>query len=179
MASAAENGGAVGARVTALERQYTAISSKLDALTEKMDARRAVPWGAIGTGVAMLAFLGGIVIWAFSAYILQIQVAQQSADRRIEQLAMVTVPRAELDDRRIVSNARTDRIEADILRIQEGIVPRGEHSERWRSTDAEIAGVQRQLDQLRADFGGTYSLKDALRDLQQRLERIENKEISQ
>ena len=54
-------------------------------------------------------------------------------------------------------------------------MPRGEHEEKWRSQLARDTDFQRQIDELRRSFGDTYSLKDALRAIQERLDRIETR----
>lgn len=61
----------------------------------------------------------------------------------------------------------------DIRQLNDNIVTRGEHTQHWAKTDADIASLQKQIDQVRSDFGNTYSLHDALGDLQKRLDRLE------
>lgn len=63
----------------------------------------------------------------------------------------------------------------DIRQIQANIVPRGEHQGHWDITAAEITNLQKQIDQQRSDFGSTYSLRDALADMQKRLDKLEDK----
>lgn len=61
----------------------------------------------------------------------------------------------------------------DIRTINSQIVPRGEHQGHWDITAAEITNLQKQIDQQRSDFGSTYSLRDALADMQKRLDKLE------
>lgn len=79
-------------------------------------------------------------------------------------------------------DARSGRTQTDISRIlqdqkiiAEQIVPRVEHNERNRSVDAQIAGVQRQVDDVKKAFGDTFSLRDALQQLQRRIDQLEGR----
>lgn len=67
----------------------------------------------------------------------------------------------------------TVRNSDDIRAINVSIVPRGEHEGHWTNTAAELANLQKQIDQQRSDFGSTYSLRDALADMQKRLDKLE------
>lgn len=62
----------------------------------------------------------------------------------------------------------------DVKLIQNAIVPRGEHEERWRAQDQAIAGQQRQIDEIRQDLGSTYSLKDALTHMQSDIDKLKD-----
>jgi hypothetical protein len=55
------------------------------------------------------------------------------------------------------------------------ILPRGEHEEKWRTNAVSQSDLQRQIDEVRKAFGDTYSPKDALRFMQERLDRIEGR----
>lgn len=68
----------------------------------------------------------------------------------------------------------TGRNSDDIKEINRAIVPRGEHEGHWANTDAAITNLQKQIDQQRQDFGSTYSLRDALSDMQKRLDKLED-----
>lgn len=67
----------------------------------------------------------------------------------------------------------TTRNTDDIKQINANIVPRGEHQGHWDITAGQIVNLQKQIDQQRNDFGSTYSLRDALADMQKRLDKLE------
>lgn len=67
----------------------------------------------------------------------------------------------------------TARNTDDIKQINANIVPRGEHQGHWDITAGQIVNLQKQIDQQRNDFGSTYSLRDALADMQKRLDKLE------
>lgn len=163
----------LGQRVAGVEAAVDGIRKDIHSLVNKFDEKSAFPWGAASFALASVGVMGAVVVWAFSAYVNQIQVSQESADRRIELLASVVVPRAELEDRRIVSSERTSRIEADIIDIRSSIVPRGEHEERWRSTEARDSELKEQIDDLEANVAAMYTPGRAFSDIMERLDRLE------
>lgn len=69
---------------------------------------------------------------------------------------------------------QANRNAEDIRQINANIVPRGEHQGHWDITAAQIANLQKQIDLQRSDFGSTYSLRDALADMQKRLDKLED-----
>jgi len=66
-----------------------------------------------------------------------------------------------------------DAMSLELIRLREGQVTRGEHLQKWASDAGVIVNIQRQIDDIKRDFGQTYSLKDALSEMQKRLERVE------
>lgn len=134
------NGGALGARVDALEAGVAGLRSDIGALRDAVIASQKTPWSTLIAGAGFIV----IVTTALS------------------QLSLQGV------------NTRVDRSERDILAINSSIVPRGEHEGHWANTDAAIANLQKQIDQQRQDFGSTYSLRDALADMQRRLDKLES-----
>lgn len=72
----------------------------------------------------------------------------------------------------------TTRNTDDIRQINDNIVSRGEHLQHWVKTDADIANLQKQIDQARSEFGSTYSLRDALADMQKRLDKLEDRRLA-
>jgi hypothetical protein len=66
-----------------------------------------------------------------------------------------------------------ERLERDVQEIRLGLVSRNEHLERWRSQERDIVGLQRQIDEQRQAFGGTYGLRDAMLEMKSKLDRVE------
>lgn len=62
----------------------------------------------------------------------------------------------------------------DIATLNGSIVTRGEHEERWKAQDQALANQQRQIDQIRQDFGSAYSLKDALVHMQTDIDKLKD-----
>jgi hypothetical protein len=70
-------------------------------------------------------------------------------------------------------------LQTQVITIDQGIVPRGEHQERWRAQEASVANVQREVDQMRDDFGSSFSLNDTLKALMERVDRLEQIRLEQ
>lgn len=68
-----------------------------------------------------------------------------------------------------------ERNRQDIAAVVAGLVPRGEHEERWRSLGAEDDNLQRQIDAIDDAFGGTWSIRDGLETINQRLDRYDQR----
>lgn len=165
--------GALEARVTVLSEEIHNVRQSITSLHAKFDQGRATPWGAVTAGLAALGLIGAVVVWAFGAYTTQINSNQQAMMGSIEKLANVVVPRAELEDRRAISNQRIDRMDRDIEKLEMAQVSRGEMQEHWRAQETGDLQIQKQIDDIRATFGSSYSLKDALSEIQARIERLE------
>lgn len=134
------NGGAIGARVDALEGGFTTIRSDIAELRNLVVASQKTPWSTLISAAGFIV----LVTTAFGQ--LSLQSIRDSNERNT----------------------------ADIRQINDAIVPRGEHAQHWAKTDADIVNLQKQIDQIRNDFGNTYSLHDALSDLQKRLDKLED-----
>ena len=52
-------------------------------------------------------------------------------------------------------------------------MPRREHQEQWNTQRARDADLDRRIEDLRKQFGETHSLRDALKAMQERLDRME------
>ncbi len=169
--------GALEERVTGLERGQTAIIQSLDALAKEVRERQRIPWGGLSFGVAVVGILGAVVAFGVMAYINVITEAQNRLQTQINTVTTETVPRSELDARREQNRDNLDRMEAAIMKLTDAIVPRGEHAEHWRAQETADVNLQRQIDELRQQFGSAYSLSNALQDIQDRLTRLEQREL--
>lgn len=79
----------------------------------------------------------------------------------------------ELDGRSNRTTSELARINQDIKALESITVPRGEHTERWRGFDNQIVGLQRQIDDQKKQFGDTFSFRDALLQMQRRIDQLE------
>lgn len=146
------NLGALEERVTGLERAVSHISASIDALGKEFRERQRFPWAAIWGGVSVLL----VVIGMFGAIVIW------GFNSYLGGI-----------------NSNFDRFHADFVKLSDGVVPRGEHESTWQTQAAIDTNLQRQLDELRTAFGATYSLGDAIRDISNRLERLEQIRLDQ
>jgi hypothetical protein len=79
----------------------------------------------------------------------------------------------ELDGRAARTTNDLTRINQDIKALDAVTVPRGEHVERWRGFDQQMISLQRQIDDQKKQFGDTFSLRDALLQMQRRIDTLE------
>lgn len=164
------------------------VSAQLAGLSTKLDERSRTPWATI---VSAMGVVLAIVIAGGQLAKAPVDDALTRLERDYARVVQETISaksfaefKATYENNRLVSrqdyDARFARVDADLTALearareaQGAVVPRGEHQERWRSQDAAIAALQRQLDELKAAFGGIYGARDVIIELRERLDRIE------
>lgn len=146
------NYGALEERVTGLERAVTHISTSIDTLGKEFRERQRFPWAAIWGGVSVLL----VVVGMFGAIVIW------GFNSYLGGI-----------------NENFNRFHADFVKLADSVVPRGEHEGHWQAQITADATLQRQIDEMRANFGATYSLGDAIRDISERLDRLEQLRLDQ
>lgn len=86
-------------------------------------------------------------------------------------VVLVAFSNMSMEGLRVIQTRNT----ADISKLTENIVTRGEHVQHWANTDAAITNEQRQIDQIRQEQGGTFSLRDAIQQINSRLDKLESR----
>lgn len=170
----------------ALEHSTAAGFGRLDAKLNEMAAAIATgqqtPWAKIWPGVSIGVVVIGMIVamlyWPIRGDQDRLEtslgkVADALSDA-IKEGPDTYVPRREIETSR--QRAAEDRVNtlASITDLRVASLPRNEWLLRNATVDREFEDVRRTVEQIRADFGGTYSLRDALVDLKTRLERIES-----
>jgi polyhydroxyalkanoate synthesis regulator phasin len=90
--------------------------------------------------------------------------------------------RRELDYARVESEV--EKLEQRLEKISDSLVPRGEHEQHWSNLeDATVANrelflradenLQRQLDEIAADFDNIYSARDVITEMQGRMNQLD------
>jgi hypothetical protein len=126
------------------------LSTKIDGLFTQQAEQNKAPWPTLISAAGFILVLAG----GYST----LQTAPIKAD--IERLEKGT-------------QTLSRDSSAEFKEIRNMIVPRGEHEQRWANAAANTANIQRQLDDNAKAFGNTYSLRDALSDLNRRLDKME------
>lgn len=177
------NVGALEERVTGIERGLSGVQASVESLAKDVRDRQKFPWPAIWGGVSVLlvvvSMFGAVVIFGFMAYIDGTSQGQDRLQTQLSTFLANSVSRTELEERRTASNQRTERIEDQLQRLADGIVPRGEHEGHWDTQATADAILQRQIDQMRADFGSSFSLNDTLKAIIERVDRLEQIRLEQ
>lgn len=171
-----------------LEHSTTAgfgrIDAKLGEMSAAFSAGQRTPWSTIWTavGVAFTVLLG--IGWLVYTPV------QNNQDRLEASLLKLSdnvatavtsgpdmyIPRRESEALRTRAAEDRTNLVRDIDTLRSEKLPRNEWILRNVAVDAEFTDIRRTVEQIRQDFGGTYSLRDAIVDLKDRLERVESKE---
>lgn len=158
--------GALEQRVYGLEKAVGDISSMIAGLSSKIDERSRTSWPTLAAFASVLVLvMGGLGALAYRP------IEQSLNDLKGLLPLMVTRAEANVTERHFERDIA--RIQASVEKIETSIVPRGEHEEKWRGNAAALANQQRQIDEIRRDYGQTYSLRDAFAHMQRKVEDME------
>jgi len=166
----------LGRRQTDLEAEmrtgFRQIEQSIATLSSTLSERNKPQWQALSVMLAFAAILGGL------AY-MPIREATSDLKAAVTTLAANSVTRQEMDWRSARSAEDRDRTDSAIKEIRAGIVYRNEWQERNLSRDHEIASIQRQLDQQRADFQAfSHSMgngRDFIQDMKAEIARLRDR----
>lgn len=162
-------------RVAGLEshmtRGFSGIEEKISGLASSFNDKQRPQWQAYGVVITVVVILGSLVYWP-------IREQQSALKAEIVDIGANAFTREELDYRAERSAEDRMRMQASIEAIEASVVPRGEHEEKWRGNTAALAAIQNQIDVMRAQAGDTYTLRDAVMDMRERLDRIERDKIA-
>lgn len=85
---------------------------------------------------------------------------------RIDRVETGAVLVAEYREYHARLDASITHLEADLNKLRESQVTRGEHMQKWASDEAVISNMQRQIDDLKKELGSSFSLGDKIKELQ-------------
>lgn len=130
----------------------------------------AVIWSAVGVSFGVLAAVGAL------AYrpVLSNQDRLESA---LVRLADTSVSQKELEWRTARGMEDRARMEKAVADLRSDLVPRAEHERLWDDFTRQLSDKQRQIDEAKATLGGTYSLRDYIARLTERLDRLEERRV--
>lgn len=77
------------------------------------------------------------------------------------------------DDIQKLTDERSAQNRAMIEQVRDRVVPRGEHERVWAQAEQQANNLQRQIDDQKRAFGDTFSLRDALQNMQRRIDTLE------
>src|SRR6266576_3604295 len=76
------------------------------------------------------------------------------------------------DDKIAAQEREIMQEKSDLAFLRDNQVTRSEHVTHWEQTKNDIAELRKQIDDLRKDFGGQYSVTEKLKELQGELDQI-------
>ena len=148
------------------------FDARFSALQESVNERAKTPWSVL---IAAFSLIVTTMVALGTLAYLPIKTQMEDMKVDVARLGAAVVPRIELERDWARGEKTINTILEMIHRNQAAIVPRGEHEEKWRGQTARDADLQRQIDEVRRSFGETYSLRDALKTMQERVDRIETR----
>lgn len=181
---ASVNIGALQQRVFGLESSQRNLSDGLSNLAQRVETlfaglatkieERSRPQYPllISLGLLGLAVVSSVG-WLAYAPIRENQNDLKSALVEMTKSVSERVSIRELDGRSARTTNELIRINTDINALEAITVPRVEQAERMRSVDAQFVSQQRQIDDIKKAFGDTFSLRDALMQMQRRIDQLE------
>jgi hypothetical protein len=162
--------GAMEQRLFSVESDIRDLATAVNGLASEIRARSSTQWGLILSALSFaLLFTTTIGYLAYAP----VKQKQEDHDRMFAMIADKIVPRSEHSERWRILERDLDKLDARVDVNFKSIVPRGEHEEKWRTYEIRHQDLEQKIASIRNELGGTYNLRDALKDLQARLDRIE------
>jgi uncharacterized coiled-coil protein SlyX len=93
-------------------------------------------------------------------------------NERIETLEKTKTSKDLSSEKFRIVEKELDTLESKFKALDEKIVPRGEHTEKWKANDQAFLNIQKQIDDIRKDVGSTYSLGDKIKEMQEQINRL-------
>lgn len=176
---ASVNIGALQQRVYGLEQAIGGISQQIGALAQKIDQRAQTNWplfyGFGGLFLSIVIAVGALAYWPIRETQADLKaIASKQADM-IGGLGDKFVTIRELDGRSARTLSEVARVNQDINAIEKITVPRGEHEEKWRSSEKQFENQQRQIDDLKRFNTDLVSARDFLKNLDERMRSLERR----
>lgn len=151
-----------------IESLSSGLDSRIDRLTQAMERRSQPQWQAMSVGVSVLGLVGGLV-----AYLLMGQIEavrgrafenRDSVVKLSDMLRSDYIPKSELVGQRQDDQLRVERLADSLVSLRQDSISRADH----QALTDRIARIEQT-------FGSTYSVGDVLKDIQNRLQRLESR----
>lgn len=160
-------------RVTGVESAVESIRKDIHSLVSKFDERSKMPWGTVLAGATLFWMVitsfvtigGGVVAWGLLSQ-------NQNMVKALDEFKAGYT--ADQILRRQDVSAEFARIDAALARS----VPREEHQQIWLAQSNTDRDQQRQIDEIKAQIAEFYGVRDFFKDLQDRLDRLEQERLS-
>lgn len=143
-----------------------------DQLSGNSRTQWPVIWSAIGVSFAVLAAVGAL---AYKPVLSN----QERLETALVRLAETSVSQKEMEWRTARGQEDRSRTDKAIVDIRADQVPRAEHERVWSGYDQRLADLQRQIDEAKNALGSTYSLRDYIQRMTDRLDKLETRTMPQ
>lgn len=160
-------------RVTGVEAAVESIRKDIHGLVSKFDERTRTPWGTLLAGAGLL-----FTVMSTFVTMLVAAVAWGLLSQNANMVKSLDEFKAANVGDRILFRQDIDTRFARVDGILARSVPREEHEQIWAADAQRFLELQRQLDETKAALGSTYSLRDYIARLTQRLDTLEERALS-
>jgi hypothetical protein len=151
---------------TAVGSLANEMRTSVAALSTNMAERNKPQWQAIGVALTFCTVLGGIAYWPINSATSDLKMTMAAMSEKM-------ITREEMDWRQARGTEDRARTDTAILDLRAAQVPRAELERVWSADAQEKASLQKQIDELKGNQSNTYSARDLLLDLRERLDRVE------
>lgn len=168
----------VNTQFHSVNSSMSGLSSKLDErfnnLVASLSERGRTPWGVIISAglffLAVISAVGGLAYWPILSASSKLEAGQVSIVERM-------VTQKELEWRTARASEDRQRAEMTFRNIDNAMVPRAELDRVFQGYDQRLSDQQRQIDETKAIIGNTYSLRDYIQRMTERLDQIEQRTL--
>lgn len=126
-----------------IRQTYTDLAAKLDSsitvINAKLDERARFPWPAAGIGFSAIIAIGGLAYWPINTE--QVRLARD-IDTISGQILGIT-----------------DHFSIGLEKLNDKVVPRGEHEQRWSNFDIQMGAITHRIDLIAADINKLNEMK--------------------
>ncbi len=166
------NIGALEQRVYGLEQGVAGLSSQISGLSQQIAASGKTNWSVIigfgGIALSFMVAIGGMAYWPIREAQADMKLLIGKQADAIASLGERFVSIRELD-------ARSGRTRQDIDRLNTDLNTLDVNAR--RAMEQVDANLQRQIDDQKKQFGDTFSLRDALLQMQRRIDVLEGRPL--
>lgn len=152
-----------------LDRKF---ETGMASLATKIDERAKSHWN---TFPALASLIVACMVGMYTFASQPINTAIVRLETSVSKLEENTLSKRDSEAFRLTNKESFTKVDLELKRLFEMIVPRGEHSEKWKSNESSFLAVQRQIDELRKESGSTVTVRDTLIELQKKYDFLINK----
>lgn len=162
---------------TGFQSVNAALGTLSNELRSNSKTQWPVIWAAAGVCFTVLATGGAFFYNSLSKGQDRLDTAIAEVSKDAVSVSAFQDFRATYENNRVVSRNdyldKFNNLTTTVETIRKDQVPRAEHERVWQSQDQQLAQMQKQIDELKAGQASTYSARDVILDLRERLDRVE------
>lgn len=122
-----------------------------------------------GVVLAVVAYLGSLSLDPMREAVKELK---EISKLQIQSTIQGAISNAEHGEKIKSLEEKSTLATAKIKELDDKVVPRGEHTEKWKANDQAFVNIQKQIDDIRKDVGSTYSLGDKIKEMQEQINRL-------